>query len=201
MRTVTQVFAAGESHRWQIVGSYFRLMEITYPEVADIKILRMGATKTEAQQVDAGYSYKSPENFDGIEITCTNACTVKFAVSDGSGTYDRTVGSVAISGGVNITGGSVGVERGAVLSHAGNVTVGTSLATISAANSALKCVYFRADSGNTAPVCIGGGGVTTANAVIRLNPGEVYTDEVQAAASWWGISTAAGQTVQVMRGS
>lgn len=201
MRTVTQVFAAGESHRWQIVGSYFRLMEITYPEVADIKILRMGATKTEAQQVDAGYSYKSPENFDGIEITCTNPCTVKFAVSDGSGTYDRTVGSVAISGGVNITGGSVDVVKGKMLNMLAPVSVGTSLVTGCSALNGTKSVYFRASEANSAEICIGASGVTTANAVIRLKPGDFYVDEISAEAGWYAISSAAGQILQVMRGS
>lgn len=194
MRTITQVFAAGEAHRWAVVGSYFRLMEITAGNFADVRIMRMGSTKTEASQVDAGYSYKSPEDFDGIEIFCSTACTVKFAVSDGSGTYDRTVGSVAISGGVSIV-------RGATLAAWAPVTVGTSLVTASSATAGLKAVYFRADTANTAAICLGSAGVTTSNAVIRLNPGDVYVDDVMSEAGWYAISTAAGQTLQVMRGS
>ena len=200
MRTITQVFAGGDSHRFAIVGSYFRLMEITYPEVADIKILRMGATKTEAQQVDAGYSYKSPENFDGIEITCTNPCTVKFAVSDGSGTYDRTVGSVAISGGVNITGGSVDVGRAAALTGQSTIGVGTAAAIALAADAASKALYFKAAESNTAPVYLGNSTVTVANAVIKLSPGDLYIEDVTTAAAWYAISSASGQSINAMRG-
>lgn len=193
MRTITQVFAAGESHRWAVVGSYFRLMEITAGNFADVRIMRMGSTKTEASQVDAGYSYKSPEDFDGIEIYCATACTVKFAVSDGSGTYDRTVGSVAISGGVSVI-------RSPNLSSPSQVTVGTSVTLLAAANADNTALYFYADSANTAEVCLGNGGVTTSLGVIRLKPGDLYIDDITSAAAWHGISSAAGQKINVMRG-
>ena len=194
MRTITQVFGAGESHRWAVVGSYFRLMEITAGNFADVRIMRMGSTKTEARQVDAGYSYKSPEDFDGIEIFCNTACTVKFAVSDGSGTYDRTVGSVAISGGVSVV-------RGATLAHAAAVTVGTTAVVALSALAGTKAAYFRADPANTVPICLGGSAVGPSNAVIRLNPGDIYIDDTIAEAAWYAYASAAGQTLQVMRGS
>lgn len=194
MRTITQVFAAGESHRWAVSGSYFRLMEITAGNFADVRILRMGSTKTEASQIDAGYSYKSPENFDGVEIQCATACTVKFAISDGSGTYDRTVGSVAISGGVSVI-------RGGVLAQLATVTVGTTLTTAASSLAGTKALYFAADKSNTAEICLGAAGVTTTNAVIRLNPGDMYIDDTQAEAGWSAISSAAGQKLNVMRGT
>jgi hypothetical protein len=194
MRTITQVFAAGESHRWAVVGSYFRLMEITAGNFADIRIMRMGSTRTEASQVDAGYSYKSPEDFDGIEIFCSTACTVKFAVSDGSGTYDRTVGSVAISGGVSMI-------RGAGLGNPAVVSVGTAAVQAVSANSATQALYFHAPVSNTGQICLGNSTVNTTNAVIRLNPGDVYIDDVMSAATWYAISNVAGQSVNVMRGN
>ena len=194
MRTITQVFAAGESHRWAVSGSYFRLMEITAGNFADVRILRMGSTKTEASQIDAGYSYKSPENFDGVEIYCATACTVKFAISDGSGTYDRTVGSVAISGGVSMVRGS-GLAAGAT------VAIGTGAALVAGASSVTQALYFKAAETNTAPIYLGGNGVTVATAVIRLNPGDIYIDDTCSAASWFGISSAAGQSLNYMRGN
>ncbi len=194
MRTITQVFGAGESHRWAVVGSYFRLMEITAGNFADIRIMRMGSTRTEASQVDAGYSYKSPEDFDGIEIFCSTPCTVKFAVSDGSGTYDRTVGSVAISGGVQLLGGNT-------LANSAPVSVGTAAVVALSANTASKALYFKAAEANTAPVYLGSSGVTVANAVIRLNPGDIYIDDRLTGAAWYAISSAASQSLQIMRGT
>lgn len=200
MRTVTQVFAAGESHRWQIVGSYFRLMEIDYPEVADIKILRMGATKTEAQQVDAGYSYKSPENFDGIEITCTNPCTVKFAVSDGSGTYDRTVGSVAISGGVSIVGGVVAETRQSGFSYHSSVTVGTAAVSAINGSAARQVIYFYAPETNSGDIFLGNSTVSLTNSALRLPPGAVWVEDKMAAINWWAVASQAGQSLRMMEG-
>lgn len=194
MRTITQVFGAGETHRWQVPASYFRLLEITYPAVADIRILKRGAEQTSASAMDAGYSYKSPELFDAVEIYCASACTVKFAVSDGAGTYDRYVGTVAISGGVT-------VARGATLANSATATVGAAAVQVAAPTVGTKALYFRAPESNTADIYIGSSGVTAANAAIKLAPGGIYIDETASEAAFYAISPAAGQSLNVMRAS
>jgi hypothetical protein len=196
MRTISEVFTAGQIKRIQIYASYFRLMEISAGARATVRILKMGATRTEATNVDAGYSFKSPESFDAVEIECPTACTVVFAVSNGEGTYDRVTGEVSILG---LT--EVNVKRGATLAHAAPVTVGTIAVVALAAAANTKAVYFRADPANTVPICLGGSAVGPSNAVIRLNPGDMYVDEIMTDVAWYAYASAAAQTLQVMRGS
>lgn len=200
MRTISEVFTAGQTKRIQLYASYFRLMEISAGMRATIRVLKMGATRTEAENVDAGYAFKSAEFFDAIEIVCPNACTVVFAVSDGTGTYDRVAGEVSILGTVPVSG-EVGVERGGILAISAPVSVGTAAVATLVANSASKALYFRAADANTAPIYLGSNTVTTVNATIKLNPGDTYIEEVQAKADWFAISTAAGQSLNLMRGT
>lgn len=195
MRTIFETFTAGQIKRIQVYASYFRLMEISAGMRATVRILKMGATRTEAVNVDAGYSFKASEFFDSVEIECTSACTVVFAVSDGEGTYDRVAGEVSILGTVPVS-----AVKATNLSTPAQVTVGTTVTALTALNGDNVAIYFYADATNTEDVCLGNGGVTTANAVIRLKPGDVYIEDVVSGAPWYGIAAAAGQKVNVMRG-
>lgn len=194
MRTYDKTFTGAEATPFAIPGRYFRLMLVPTGNTVDVNLYRNGSIVYEAKGVEAGFYAIPKDGFDRFEIVSTVAQTIKFAISDGYGGYDRTVGSVAISGGVSIV-------RGATLGHAANANVGLSAGQVLSALAGTKAAYFRADAANTAPIYLGGSGVTTANAVIRLNPGDVYIDDTIAEAQWWAISTAAAQTLNVMRGT
>lgn len=212
MRTIKQTYAsAGESHRWNMVGTYFRLLEVPLGVTVDIRLLKNGAEHAAAVQVDAGYSYKAPLAFDGIEITASGAGQVKFALSDGTGTYDRTIASVSVSSGsIAVSGGSIAVSGGNINAsqlQAGTLTnsapsmVGTTAAQVLAASAAAQGVYFRAADNNTDTIYLGGAGVTEANAVIRLRAGDMFIDDTSAAAAWYAISGSANQSLLTMRGA
>lgn len=205
MRTIKQTYAsAGESHRWNMVGTYFRLLEVPLGVTVDIRLLKNGAEHAAAVQVDAGYSYKAPLAFDGIEITASGAGQIKFALSDGTGTYDRTVASVSVSSGsIAVSGGTINasqLQAGTLTNNAPSV-VGTTAAQVLAASAAAQGVYFRAADNNTDTIYLGGAGVTAANAVIRLRAGDMFIDDTSAAAAWYAISGSATQSLLTMRGA
>ncbi|OGT05255.1 MAG: hypothetical protein A2Z65_13630 [Gallionellales bacterium RIFCSPLOWO2_02_58_13] len=96
MRTILHNAAAGSSVRFYELGSLFHLLETVFP--VDIRFFKNGAIFAEATSMEGGFFSQPVNGFDAIEIDSANAQAVKFALSDGSGGYNRTTGAVQIIG-------------------------------------------------------------------------------------------------------
>ena len=94
MRTIPIVLAAGVVAEYAVSARYFRLMSTVGP--VDVDLMQRGAVVYEATSVEAGF-YAIPDGgFNSIRIRSAAAQVVQFAVSNGDGGYDRTVGSVSV---------------------------------------------------------------------------------------------------------
>lgn len=115
MRVLTHVFAGAGTVDYQIPGKYLRLIQTA----AAVDIVPLdGMREIESEKgfgVEAGYATRPPGGFDGVRITASGAQTVRFAISNGSGDYNRLSGDVnilsssvtlpvSIAGTVNVTG-------------------------------------------------------------------------------------------------
>jgi hypothetical protein len=97
MRTITLTFTAGEMKTLNVPGKHFRIMAAQAGTVDIDFYLDNISVGEEAVGVDAGY-YANPEHgFNRIDITSSTAQTVKIALSNGRGGYDRAVGTVDVS--------------------------------------------------------------------------------------------------------
>lgn len=180
MRTISNTFSGAGSWQNAIPGRYFRLLGSSTP--VDVNLYQRGVVVYQAEQVDVGF-YTIPEGgFDRFEVVSAGAQTVKVAISNGQGGYDAT----------NIT--STVMLASTIMDQA-PVSVGVAATLLAAANSARKGLRFF--NAGAADVYLGGGGITTANGVLKLTPGSTYLEQEAAPAAWYGISGTAGQSVRV----
>lgn len=181
MRTLEQAIA-GNLWDMAVFGSYFRLLKTSQP--VDVRLYRNGQMVSEAIAVDQGYFVKMADNFDRASITTPLPQTVKIAVSDGTGGYDRLTVDIASN-----------ASQASSVSNAAPVTVGVAATLIVAGDATRK--GLRIYNAGSADVWIGGAGITTANGCIKIGPGESLIENEAPAAAWWGISATAGQELRV----
>lgn len=185
--TIEQTIAADASGAYRLIlklsGRYFRLLETVNP--VDIQLGRGGKASEKLEGVEAGAWARIPaaaEPFDTIVITAAGAEAVKFVISDGEAGYDRLFTAFA---------------QARTLTIPGNVTVGAAEVAALAAATRSK-VVFMADPSNTDNIVLGPSGLTTTNAPIRLEPGDMWIEELSASAAWFALSGTASQTLRVM---
>jgi hypothetical protein len=110
VRTLSLSFSAGEMKSLSIPGKYFRILNSLTSSVDAEFFLNNRTVGERGYAVDAGY-FSIPENgFDRVDITSSSAQTVKIAVSQGRGGYERTVGTVDINS-MPAVSGTVGVSN------------------------------------------------------------------------------------------
>jgi hypothetical protein len=154
MRTSTILITAGQTIRMDFGGDYFHLLETTAG--VDIDFLKNNSVQSTASNMEFGFFSQPKEGFDGIALTSATTQTVKIAVGYGAGGYNRTMGSVQITG-----------QQGAfsAIAHA----VSSTATTLIAANPYRKYLLIQnQDAAVTVGVSIGAG------AYINLAPGDSY---------------------------
>ncbi|WP_155845391.1 hypothetical protein [Chitinilyticum aquatile] len=188
MRTYQASILAGAAATYAMQGRYFRLLDVS--GAVDVRIFQGGRIVEEAVQVETGF-YTIPEGgFDRVELVSASTQNVKFAVTNGSGGYDRAVGSISIAGAIKLsTDQSIG--------HFPEATINTGAAQQIAAGDAGRRGLRIYNAGGTT-LYIGGAGVTAANAVMQIGPGG-YIDETQVpTCAWYATSDVAGGKCRVM---
>lgn len=70
------------------------------------------------------------------------------------------------------------------------VGVGVALVSVAERDKARRGLRFR-NAGNTI-LYLGGSGVTSDTAVVKLESGDIWEETLAAAAAWWAVSSAAG---------
>jgi len=182
MQTKTETLTVGTNH---LTGQarYFYLVECANAVDVTFVMQRNGGTE-KAEGIRQGYWFEAPELITEIIVESDTVQDFKWAYTNGRGGYDRD--QLAMAQGVTIT-------------NAAPVTVGNTVAVlVRAANSTDKGIAIRSDDSNTDRIAIGGAGVTFANAVHIIEPGEVFSDDNAAHAAFYAISeSAAGQVVRV----
>lgn len=194
MRTYDKQFTAAGTAIFALAARYFRLMSVAVGQVVNVNLYRNGTIVYEAVGVETGFYSVPKEGFDRVEITTAVAQTVKFAVSDGFGGYDKTTDAVSVVGNVSVV-----PVAGGTIANGAAVAVGTA-AVVAAASGGRRAIYFRAAPTNTDAIYLGSSAVTVANAAIKLNPGDTYIEDNMAAAAWYAISSTAAQSLKVMTG-
>lgn len=98
---------------------------------------------------------------------------------------------------INVTATNVGISNNLkTLTHQAPAVVGTVAAqVISDAN--MKRIRFR-NADAAAVIALGGAQVSMANAVVVLNPGDVWNEDDAPGAAWFAISDTAGAKLAIM---
>lgn len=163
-------------------GKYFRLLKTSAP--VDVRLYKNGQIVTESLAVDQGYYDQPPTGFDRISITSGSVQAVKMAVTDGTGGYDRLTVDIASNS-----------------SAPGNVTESAPVAVATAATLIVALDVSRKGlriyNAGTDTVYLGGAGITTANACVRIAPGQTILENEAPAAAWYGLAASATQEVRV----
>lgn len=169
--------------------------QITQGSALTVDFLRASATVYEATNVGAGMWAKPDGGFHAIKITNTtgNQMDVSFFVTMGDAGYDQPTATLTVGGQI-----STQAVLDQTIANDAPVAVGTAATQALAGDTTRRGFRAMSDPANTAPIYLGSGTVTTANAAVMVNPGD-YFDETQVpGAAWSAVSTAAGQLLRVM---
>lgn len=158
------------------------LLETAAP--VDVEFYNQGARVAQAGQVEQGYYSDNTAAFDRIVITTATPQTLKIAISDGRGGYNRLAGTVSAT-----------IVKALAVSELAPVSVGVAATLVAAANANRR--GLRLYNGGTVTVLLGGSGVSLANGVIQVAPGQTWVEDDAPAAAWYGISGTAGQSMRV----
>jgi len=182
MKTINLLLTAGQLVRLNVQAAYFHLLETSAG--VDIDFINNGATFANASGMEGGF-FSRPERLI-TELTFTSATTqtIKFALAMGEGGYQRTAGTINI---VSL--------QGDTLNDLAPVSIGVAATLLVAGDATLKSIRFF--NAGAADIYLGGSGVTTANGSIKLAPGATYIETEAAAATWYGISGTAAQSLRI----
>jgi len=106
MKVYAIALAAGIPFRTERFGRYFRLVSTSAPLV--VNLYKRNAIVYDADQVEGGFWAMPDDGFDAFELVSAGVQTVYVGVSLGNAGYDRSQGSVQITGPLN--GGWLGVS-------------------------------------------------------------------------------------------
>lgn len=96
MRTISIALTAGQRLQLELVGNYFHLLESTGG--VDIDFVQNQAIIGTAKDMEFGFFAKPAGGFTALGFTSATGQTIKITVGMGDGGYNRTTGSVQISG-------------------------------------------------------------------------------------------------------
>lgn len=106
MKVYAIALAAGVPFRTERFGRYFRLVSTSAPLV--VNLYKRNAIVYDADQVEGGFWAMPDDGFDAFELVSAGVQTVYVGISLGNAGYDRSQGSVQITGPLNA--GWVGVS-------------------------------------------------------------------------------------------
>lgn len=179
----------GVNSIWQLQtgGTYFRLVEC--PSPVDIKFFKASTEVATATQMDTGFYLKPAGGFDRIDISSAAAQEIKIMVIDGDGGYDHF--------NVDITSAlaSLRIEQADTISDLASVAVGVAATALVAADATRKALRFT--NAGASDIYIGGAGVTVASGAVKIGPGQTWIEDQAAPAAWYGVSSAAAQTLKI----
>ena len=187
MQQFIQDIGAGGTWQLQTGGSYFRL--VSCPSPVDVKFFRAGQEVASATQMDTGFYLKPAGGFDRVDIASASAQTVKIMVLDGDGGYDHF--NVDLTSALS----TIRIDKASTVNDLASVAVGVAATQLCAADSTRKGLRFF--NAGTADVFLGGAGVTTAGGALKIGPGQTWLESDASLAAWYGISTAAAQTIKI----
>lgn len=150
---------------FSISGQFFRLISNVSP--VDVEFYLRGQKIGEALQMDSGF-YSDGMSFDRVDVTTGALEVVKFGVTDRRMGYDRSAGSVVI------TGGTVSVAGITNQAAPGNTqkTVTNASAQLLAVNAARRFLMVQnKDSSGRIWLYFGAAAATQSNGLM-LEPGE-----------------------------
>ena len=126
----------------------------------DVRFFKNGAIFAEAIGMEGGFFSQPVSGFDAIELASVGAQTIKFAIADGSGGYNRVTGTVQVS--------NLETRQGAFTQS--NKTVINASGELLAANAARRMLLIQNnDAAGNIYVTTDGSAATTANG-IKIEP-------------------------------
>lgn len=162
MKTESLALTAGQSIEKYIAGELFYLLDTT--SAVDIVFYKNGAELFTDTGMEAGFYTLPKKTFDKFTITSAAAQTIKFAVGDGQGGYNRSMGSVQIIG-----------NQGVFTQTAKSVTNAAQVAA--AANTARKSLEVQNNSAAGVLRVRVDGAAASATSGLRLQPGQSYVPQ------------------------
>lgn len=96
MRTTSLTFTPGQNIVINTLGEFFHLLETT--SGLDIEFMQNGSVVSKAQNMEFGFFVKPKGGYTALSLTSALAQTIKLALGQGDGGYNRTTGSVQIIG-------------------------------------------------------------------------------------------------------
>lgn len=181
MQTIKQTLQAGQTWRVAQFAKFFQLFEASAP--VNIRFLRQGKVVAEAEEMGAGFYSEPAEGFDSFEVTSTVAQTIKIGHSDGTAGTARITGDVAAT----IKGASSVLNQPMLTVNTVEVLVATARA---------DRIGLRVLNAGASTLYIGAPGLNVADAVIALQPGEIWLEHEAPGAAWVAISSQAGGTLK-----
>lgn len=183
MRTLTETVTAGQVTRLTATGRFFFLLE-AIGQVSITFQSGTGGANDECNGLRAGFWAETPADLTQISLVSPIDQVITYACSNVRMGYSRS---------------ELQIEQASEIANLPAVTVGNTAAILVSAGDALKkgVAFLNAES-NTDRIAIGGAGVTFANAVHIIAPGEEYADDNAAGAAFYAISeSTAGQALRV----
>ena len=229
MQTIKQLFKAGIPTLVGVRGNTFLIQSTDQGNNLEVDFMQRGAFAYRVMTAGAGFKARPQHGFDGLTITAPVDTNVQFIVTDGDIDLQITSTQVVVGnansapvpvklmasadtdripvdvGGatINVTATNVGILQAAAITENAPVAApaftggSPNQVALLAVSAGRRRVAFR--NAGTGLAYIGGAGVTPTNAVIVLNPGDVWNDNDGAPAAWYGTSdTGTTINVQVM---
>jgi hypothetical protein len=180
-----------------IAGHYFELLSTV--SVVDLEFFDSdGRMIANELQVEEGYfvDRRGVRPFARFAIVTGASEAVKFLVTDGFSGQRSALADVTDRAARLL--GIATIDTADTLTNPAAVTVGVAEVAVLAAAAARKLAVFHAPLANTGDIYLGPTGVTTLIGALKLAPGDTYIEDIAAAAAWFGIATAAAQSLRVL---
>lgn len=168
-----------------IGGKYFKLLRTV--SAVTVQLYNRGQIVLDSAGVEGGFYMRG--EFDRVDIVTTASELVEWLTADDEAGSDRLTGTFTME---NL--------YAATLTNEASATVGVAAAQVLAASAGRKWIRFRARTGNTADIVLGAAAVTL-NGAIRLAAGTEISIESASPAAWYGISSGAGQNLDILSGA
>lgn len=170
MRTQSIAITAGGAVKRFVVANYFHMLETV--SAVDIKFFKDGAIFAEAVGMEAGFYAEPARGFDAFEISSAAAQTVKVATSDGTGGYNRTVGTVSVSSLPAVSVSNLPAVNGA-FANSSKTVINTSTQLL-AANSARRYLMIQNNDASGDIFVRLDGGTVSGGTGVKIAPGGSY---------------------------
>ena len=182
MRTIQQTLAANVETTLTVNGNTFALIDAAGPVDMEFIYIGQSGTTEISKGIEPFYSETFPGMLTAVKVTSATAQTIKYGSGMGAVTFNR---ARFVS------------QQATTQTDNAPATVGVAAAVVLAGSATRQRIIFTADAANVGDIYLGGSGVTTVNSAIKLAAGESWIEERAAGAAWYGIASAAGQSLRI----